>query len=294
MTEQKACTLCGAGGHTAAQCSWNKASAKIAVNTLRAGLRTLADYIGPKCRNAVEVAMATTCLDDTAQPSEQAEGAQGELSPDMAQVYDLIGLHHSQLLFVLLTNFKNMKRFSELLHAVEREFFMVPGEPSSDPEDEGCEPDDECLVNSWGSTQEKYIEQFRAALETLQARAALTRVAAMEQQVPVAHRLINAHGEVMTDWHDGPPPANFTDLCGVAMAGTRVELAFAQAGQVPDIDSMVSRFLAWPLPANVCADLCATMPGEPYRSGTNLLSGEQAKVMLEYVLAAAPQPAKGE
>jgi hypothetical protein len=25
MTEQKACTLCGAGGHTAAQCNWNKA-----------------------------------------------------------------------------------------------------------------------------------------------------------------------------------------------------------------------------------------------------------------------------
>lgn len=25
MTEQQACTLCGAGGHTAAQCNWNKA-----------------------------------------------------------------------------------------------------------------------------------------------------------------------------------------------------------------------------------------------------------------------------
>jgi len=48
-----------------------------------------------------------------------------------------------------------------------------------------------------------------------------------DQQRPVAHRLINAEGEVMTDWHDGPPPDHFIDLCGVAMAGTRVELAYA-------------------------------------------------------------------
>lgn len=47
MTEQQACTLCGAGGHTAAQCNWNKAtSAKSALVHL-----------------------------------EQAEGAQGELKP---------------------------------------------------------------------------------------------------------------------------------------------------------------------------------------------------------------------
>lgn len=43
----------------------------------------------------------------------------------------------------------------------------------------------------------------------------------------LAHRLINELGEVMTDWHDGEPPENLTDLCGVAMAGVRAELAYA-------------------------------------------------------------------
>ena len=57
---------------------------------------------------------------------------------------------------------ENMKRFAEHLHAIEREFFMVPGEPDEDYPD--AEPDDECLVNCWGSTTEQYVEQFRAAL----------------------------------------------------------------------------------------------------------------------------------
>lgn len=57
------------------------------------------------------------------------------------------------------------------------------------------------------------------------------------EQQPVAHRLINAEGEVMTDWHDGPPPDRFTDLCGVALAGTRVELAYA--GPAPARDELL-------------------------------------------------------
>lgn len=62
----------------------------------------------------------------------------------------------------VITNLKNIKRFSEYLHAVERQFFMVEGELNEDyPEDE---PEDVCLVNSWGSTKEQYIEQFREAL----------------------------------------------------------------------------------------------------------------------------------
>lgn len=106
---------------------------------------------------------------------EQAEGAQGELHPDLKRVYDVIGLHYSHPVSVLISNFENTKRFSDLLHAVEREFFMVPGEPSDEPEDEGCEPDDVCLVSCWGSTQEQYIEQFREALTVIQARAALAQ-----------------------------------------------------------------------------------------------------------------------
>ncbi|AQV94768.1 hypothetical protein BJN34_12845 [Cupriavidus necator] len=98
-----------------------------------------------------------------AAPPQAAPVAQAEA--DLAAIYDAFGIgKEARTLSVLLTNLRNMKHFTELLWAVEREFFMVPGEPSDEPEDEGCEPNDECLVNCWGSTKEQYIEQFRAAL----------------------------------------------------------------------------------------------------------------------------------
>ena len=54
---------------------------------------------------------------------------------------------------------------------------------------------------------------------------------------------------------------------------------------------LVDRFLAWPLPESLCSDPCASMPGYPHRTGTNLMTAEQAKAMLDYVLAAPRQPA---
>jgi hypothetical protein len=47
--------------------------------------------------------------------------------------------------------------------------------------------------------------------------------------------------------------------------------------------TMVDRFLNWPLPASVCSDQCATMPGYPDRIGTNLLTATEAEQMLEHV-----------
>jgi hypothetical protein len=89
-------------------------------------------------------------------------------------------------------------------------------------------------VRSGDGTRELFVghrkECERVAAELAVAfedgKFVATRPAQTEQH-PVAHRLVNAEGEVMTDWHDGAPPDNFIDLCGVAMAGTRVELAFA-------------------------------------------------------------------
>ena len=54
-------------------------------------------------------------------------------------------------------------------------------------------------------------------------------------------------------------------------------------------DDMVNRFLLWPLPDSVCADLCATKQGAPHRTGTNLLSFVEARKMLEHVLSDAAQ-----
>lgn len=63
-----------------------------------------------------------------------------------------------------------------------------------------------------------------------------------------------------------------------------------QQGRVAvNVDALVDRFLAWPLPASVCSDLCATKQGSPHRSGTNLLSAVEAKAMIEHVLGIAQQ-----
>lgn len=48
---------------------------------------------------------------------------------------------------------------------------------------------------------------------------------------------------------------------------------------------LVDRFLTWPLPQSVASDGCATDPTFPHpRSGTNLLTADEAEAMLVYVL----------
>jgi hypothetical protein len=52
------------------------------------------------------------------------------------------------------------------------------------------------------------------------------------------------------------------------------------------LTEMVNRFLAWPLPQSVCADLCATDSSYKFpRNGTNLLNVYEAASMLEHVTA---------
>ena len=46
-------------------------------------------------------------------------------------------------------------------------------------------------------------------------------------------------------------------------------------------DAMVSRFLAWPVPADVYPD---GVPGKDGRTGTNLMTAQQARQMLEHVV----------
>ncbi|MFV3415295.1 hypothetical protein ACNFH8_23775 [Pseudomonas sp. NY15436] len=52
MTEQQACTLCGAGGHTAAQCNWNKADgAHVPDAVFEAEFMTWWEKHGQYCRS---------------------------------------------------------------------------------------------------------------------------------------------------------------------------------------------------------------------------------------------------
>lgn len=63
------------------------------------------------------------------------------------------------------------------------------------------------------------------------------------------------------------------------------EAKLADSETMAVTDEMVNRFLTWPLPKSVCADQCACIHNHPDRTGTNLLSFNEAKAMLQHVLA---------
>lgn len=94
--------------------------------------------------------------------------------PDSAEILnEICDLFHigeqARTRSAIMTNIQNTIGFADQLRAVEQAFFMVPGEPDEDYPDE--EPADECLVNSWGSTVEQYVEQFRNALPVITGAA---------------------------------------------------------------------------------------------------------------------------
>jgi hypothetical protein len=63
--------------------------------------------------------------------------------------------------------------------------------------------------------------------------------------------------------------------------------ALSADGGREGVAKMVERFLAWPLPASVCSDTCVTNRDYPHpRVGTNLLTADEARQMIEYLLAA--------
>jgi hypothetical protein len=49
-------------------------------------------------------------------------------------------------------------------------------------------------------------------------------------------------------------------------------------------DEMVNRFLSWKLPRSVRPDDCVLDQNYPSRIGTNLLTADEARQMLEHVL----------
>lgn len=74
----------------------------------------------------------------------------------------------------------------------------------------------------------------------------------------------------------------------------KIDVAAALSSYTPVTDEMVNRFLAWPLPMSVSSDLCVTKRElessyPPKRIGTNLLTADEARAMLEHVLN-APLP----
>lgn len=68
------------------------------------------------------------------------------------------------------------------------------------------------------------------------------------------------------------------------LMGYELRARLAAAAQPVVTDDLVNRFLTWPVPASVCPD---GVPGQPGRTGTNLLSAAEARQMLEHVLGKA-------
>ena len=65
----------------------------------------------------------------------------------------------------------------------------------------------------------------------------------------------------------------------IAAFGAGAAVTMVAGGLDPDV--LVNRFLTWPVPADVYPD---GTPGQPGRTGTNLLSAPQAAAMLRHVL----------
>src|SRR3990167_8214466 len=101
---------------------------------------------------------------------------------------------------------------------------------------------------------------------------------------------IAAHRACCGTEHD---PANgklhgYCIVCGIPWpceyAGKPLAAQQPENSREAVLEELVNRFLAWPLPESVCSDLCATQRGYPHRSGTTLLTADEARKMLEYVL----------
>lgn len=71
----------------------------------------------------------------------------------------------------------------------------------------------------------------------------------------------------------------------------KMRLSVKPATSGTTIDTLVDRFLAWPLPQSVCSDLCVTQTDGAFahlRTGTNLLSAAEARAMIQYLLHIGP------
>lgn len=103
----------------------------------------------------------------------------------LQQVYEAFGIgEQARTPSTLMMCVSNTLRFTAMLHAIEREFFMVPGEPDEDYPDE--EPQPECLVNCWGSTVPEYVAQFGAALASLEAARSSREWISVKDRLPDA------------------------------------------------------------------------------------------------------------
>jgi hypothetical protein len=144
----------------------------------------------------------------------------------------------ARTLGTILASIRNLMHHAACLDAVERTFFMVPGEPDEEDPDE--QPSDECMLNRWGSTVEQYMEQFRAAIPHL--CAAHSRQPQGEPENPY-----RAQGSLEEAWKRG-----FNGERGIAVRGSNYDRVWHEgaaarkefdAGRQPQGAALTYRFI---------------------------------------------------
>ncbi|MBO4120244.1 hypothetical protein J5T34_05760 [Cupriavidus gilardii] len=164
---------------------------------------------------------------------ENAERLQGAAADALQQIGALLGAgEQARTLDVIMPSIRNLKHLSDCLAAIEREFFMVPGEP--DEELPGEEVSDECLLNSWGSTVEQYVDQFRQlGIPHLVGRAIEQQMTAAARDVlRERQRQITAEG--WTPEHDDQhSPGTLAQAAACYIEWNGWEAKYQRAGAIP-------------------------------------------------------------
>lgn len=87
------------------------------------------------------------------------------------------------------------------------------------------------------------------------------------------------------DFLRSPPDYPAEDTLGwAARVANEVLLERLQEKREWMFEELVNRFLAWPLPKSVRPDPCVMDQGYPHRSGTNLLTADEARQMFQHCI----------
>jgi hypothetical protein len=154
---------------------------------------------------------------------------------------------------------------------------VLEREPSKEMVIAGCE----AMTGNWGA-----YDVYRAMTAEL-LRGTGGEMTALER---LREDLVKM---VESEIHDLPQyEATISTAPGAGVEDTYVTGSYPKLLAV-DLPRMVDRFLSWPLPFSVCADLCATRQ-EHGRTGTTLLTAMEAQQMLKHVLALDAARAQGD
>lgn len=153
---------------------------------------------------------------------------------------------------------------------------------------EGCHnQEDEIALRALGLRRERDFQ--RLVMSPHYATAGFLRNVLWGRRAILSVRSKNIRGHHAIYW-DGAAlldPSTFKTFEWQEVEPIDLIIFRESAAREDIVPALVDVFLAWPLPESVCSDLCAAEQ-RPGRSGTNLLTADEARQMFEHVLARVP------